>query len=183
MTHNAIVTLPVVQDVNGRPMTTSFQVARYFGKEHKNVLRDIDNLIKKRPDLGVLNFEQSFKIRPLGTVQNHKVRFYYMDQKGFSLLSFGFTGDRALDFKIAYIDQFEAMAAAIANAKTNYLQDYINKITKLENKRERASVAGQALSEWKNEKGQLELEVKEAEKKVQPELPLQISVSIENKEK
>lgn len=183
MTHTAIVTLPVVKDHDGRPMTTSFQVAKYFNKRHDHVLRDIDNLIKKRPDLGVSNFGESFENKALGTVQNHKVRFYYMDQKGFTLLSMGFTGDRALGFKIAYIDQFEAMAKAIANAKTNYLQDYINKLTMLENKRERASVAGQALHEWKTEKGQLELEVKEAEKKVQPELPLQISVSIENKEK
>ena len=180
---NIIVTLPVVQDIDGRPMTTSFQVAKYFGKRHDNVLRDIDNLIKKMPELAPLNFEESFKISHIGSNPNRKVRFFYIDRKGFTLLSMGFSGDKALRFKVAYIDQFDAMEAAIANAKTSYLQDYINKLTMLENKKERASVAGQALSEWKNEKGQLELEVKEAEKKVQPELPLQISVSIENKEK
>lgn len=36
-------------------VTTSLQVAEVFGKEHKNVLRDISNL-----NLDRLNFEQMF---------------------------------------------------------------------------------------------------------------------------
>ena len=37
-------------------VTTSLDVAKVFGKEHRNVLRDIDKLKKD-----VLNFEQMFQ--------------------------------------------------------------------------------------------------------------------------
>lgn len=33
--------------VNDKPVTTSLKVAEVFGKEHRNVLRDIENLIER----------------------------------------------------------------------------------------------------------------------------------------
>jgi hypothetical protein len=36
-----------------------------------------------------------------------------MDRDGFTLLAMGFTGERALDFKLAYIEEFNRMEAAL----------------------------------------------------------------------
>jgi Rha family phage regulatory protein len=48
---------PIVIEQHGRAITNSRDVAGCFGKPHKNVIRDIRALIKKRPDLYRLKFE------------------------------------------------------------------------------------------------------------------------------
>lgn len=85
-------------------VTTSLQVAKNFEKLHKNVLRDIDAL--KRD---VLNFEQMFvESTELDSYRRDR-RIYYMNRDGFSLLAMGFTGKKALQFKLKYIDAFNRM--------------------------------------------------------------------------
>ena len=89
-------------------VTTSLQVAEVFGKEHKNVLRDINNL-----DLDRLNFEQMFSegVEPDSYGRDRKV--VYMNRDGFTLLAMGFTGKKALRFKLKYIEAFNQMEKTI----------------------------------------------------------------------
>ena len=94
--------------IEGRPVTSSLKVAEYFGKQHFNVLRDIENLIEKKPELRGLNFEVTQEIKKIGAVER-KVPFYWMDRKGFCILAMGFTGAKALEFKCAFYDEFERM--------------------------------------------------------------------------
>ena len=101
--------VPALEVVNGHPTTLSTQVAEYFGKNHQHVTRDIRNLIEKCPDLGVSNFGQTTYKDSQGKQQP----CYRMDRKGFVLLAMGFTGEKALQFKIAYIDAFDRMEAII----------------------------------------------------------------------
>lgn len=54
----------VIQNQNGGNVTTSILVAEVFGKEHKNVLRDIESL-HCSDEFRRLNFEQLFIIRDL----------------------------------------------------------------------------------------------------------------------
>lgn len=48
---------------------TSLDVAKVFDKEHKNILRDIENILNDLREIGdlqcKLNFELSFKVRKL----------------------------------------------------------------------------------------------------------------------
>ena len=106
---NIVPSVPSLEVVNGHPTTLSTQVAEYFGKNHQHVTRDIRNLIEKCPDLGVSNFGQS----TYKDSQGKKQPCYRMDRKGFVLLAMGFTGEKALQFKIAYIDAFDAMEAKL----------------------------------------------------------------------
>lgn len=101
----ATLGVPSLEVVNGRPTTLSTQVAEYFGKNHQHVSRDIRNLIEKCPELGVSNFGQTTYKDSQGKSQP----CYRMDRKGFVLLAMGFTGEKALQFKIAYIDEFDRM--------------------------------------------------------------------------
>lgn len=98
--------------VEGRPVTTSFIVAQYFEKQHKNVIRDIEELLAKKPALRGLNFELTQEIKQIGAA-TRSVPVYLIDRKGFSLLAMGFTGAKALDFKCAFYDQFERMEEAL----------------------------------------------------------------------
>ena len=89
-------------------VTSSLQVAEVFEKEHKNVLRDISTL-----DLDRLNFEQMFLegTEPDSYGRDRKV--IYMNRDGFTLLGMGFTGKKALEFKLKYIEAFNQMEAQI----------------------------------------------------------------------
>jgi Rha family phage regulatory protein len=86
-------------------VTTSLKVAEHFEKRHDNVLRDIDNLLKTAPELADLNFEVSEYKDSTG----RKLPMYYIDEIGFTMLAMGFTGEKALRFKLAYIKEFKHM--------------------------------------------------------------------------
>lgn len=103
----------IVQINDGRAMTTSKIVAASFEKRHTDVLRDIRNLIKLEPILGERNFA-SFKTNDLtGETTSH----YEIDRDGFTLLAMGFTGSKALKWKLKYIAAFNAMEAALLNRR------------------------------------------------------------------
>lgn len=114
----AVPSVPSLEVVNGHPTTLSTQVAEYFGKNHQHVTRDIRNLIEKCPDLGVSNFGQS----TYKDSQGKKQPCYRMDRKGFVLLAMGFTGEKALQFKIAYIDAFDRMEEELRNSTADKMK-------------------------------------------------------------
>jgi Rha family phage regulatory protein len=97
--------------------TSSQQVALAFGKRHDNVLRQIRNLVQELPESHRLNFgEASYEVAQTngGTAS---YACYRISRDGFALLAMGFTGKKALGFKLAYIDAFNAMAAFIKNQR------------------------------------------------------------------
>lgn len=105
---------PVVHLHSGRPATTSLDVARYFGKRHDNVLRDVDELLSQLPENSLqLNFEETFQAQetPIGRKQTRMFTIY---RDGFMLLVMGYNGKKALAMKLAYIDAFNRMEAALA---------------------------------------------------------------------
>lgn len=101
--------------VHNRPYTSSLAVAEYFEKEHKNVLRQIDELCTQVPDfLLKLNFEPKEKTVKTGVGTERKTRYFLIDQKAFTILVMGFTGEKALRFKLAFYDEFERMQKALS---------------------------------------------------------------------
>lgn len=93
---------------NDQPITTSRNVAENFDKNHQHILRDIDEL--KSNDGVVQNWTDLFHETTYTHPQNkQQYREYYMTKDGFTLLAMGFTGKKALEFKLAYIDQFNQM--------------------------------------------------------------------------
>lgn len=112
---------------DGKPVTTSRIVAESFDKEHRNVLRDIDNIIASPvyQSRGLLNFEQGSYFDPRNN-QTH--RLYEMDRQGFEILAMGFTGEDALRWKFAYSDAFAAMEASLRNRHPHFPQATLNAI-------------------------------------------------------
>lgn len=90
---------------------TSRAVAEIFKKQHFNVLRDIEALLV---NLGDLKIELSYFIKSTyKSEQNKKLPEYLLTRDGFTLLAMGFNGKKALQFKIAYINRFNEMEAAL----------------------------------------------------------------------
>lgn len=138
----------LVSVINGKVVATSKQVADHFGKIHRHVLRDIRDLIIEAGDFGGSNFGLS----SYQSLQNKTLPCYEITRDGFSLLAMGFTGKRATEWKIKYITAFNAMESEILSNRTKEISvmDELNKAYLLmESDKEKASVFGSGLNEWK----------------------------------
>lgn len=85
-------------------VTSSLRVAETFGKRHDHVSRDIEHLRKDLPNFGEMFVEANV---PDSYGRDRKA--YYLNRDGFTLLAMGFTGDKALQFKLQYIEAFNEM--------------------------------------------------------------------------
>ena len=91
--------------------TTSLIVADGFGKKHKNVLQAIETLIADLPEKDRLNFKPIFYLDAM----NRKQMMFDMTRDGFSLLAMGFTGKKALEWKLKFLAAFNLMEKTLLN--------------------------------------------------------------------
>lgn len=82
----------------------SLEVAERFHKRHKNVVQTIERLAENSADVKVMFQRSSYK----DSYDREQPKFY-MNRDGFSLLTMGFTGPEALQWKLDYIKAFNAM--------------------------------------------------------------------------
>jgi Rha family phage regulatory protein len=105
---------PQIVVINGVPLTTSLTVAEHFGKAHKNVLRDIENVLTQVSDFfGKLNFEPTEYTATNNLGFQVKYAMYNLTRDGFMILVMGFTGKEAMCIKEAYITAFNEMEAML----------------------------------------------------------------------
>lgn len=103
--------LSLVAVENEHAVTTSLRVAEVFGKQHKNVVRDIKSLDCSE-EFRKLNFEPSKIAYQNGNIKK-QLPMYYITRDGFMFLVMGFTGKTAAKWKEAYIKAFNEMEAKI----------------------------------------------------------------------
>ena len=90
--------------------TTSRVIADKFEKRHDHVARDIRSLVDANPDWGVPNFGET----PYVDAQNGQTyQMYEMTRDGYSMLVMGFTGKKAMEWKIKFLEAFNAMEAKL----------------------------------------------------------------------
>lgn len=94
----------LVEIQNNQVVVSSRQVANNFHKEHKHVLEGIRTIIYSAEKSAQWFYETSYK-----DASGKLNPMYLMNRDGFSLLVMGFTGKRALEWKIKYIEAFNAM--------------------------------------------------------------------------
>lgn len=100
----------------GEPVVSSRKVAEIFGKEHKNVLRDIEDL-DCSDEFSRLNFELSnYKMR------GKKYPEFLMTKDGFTFLVMGYRGKKAAKFKEDYIAAFNQMKDFIQSLNSAKLE-------------------------------------------------------------
>lgn len=101
----------VFRGANNQALTDSLLVAKKFGKEHKDVLKAIRNLIEgSAQNCAVL---EMFSESSYFNEQNKEQPMFIMNRDGFTLLVMGFNGKDALKFKLDYIKAFNQMEKSI----------------------------------------------------------------------
>lgn len=98
----------LIHVVGEESRTTSLLVAEKFGKRHKNVLQAIEKL-ECSGEFNRLNFQPISYLDEYGRTQP----MYEMTRDGFSLLTMGFTGKKAMEWKERYISCFNRMEQEI----------------------------------------------------------------------
>lgn len=98
----------LVNIVNNQVVTDSRKVAEVFEKEHKNVIQSIENIKAENSALTTMFFESTYIA---GTGKSYKM--FYINRDGLSLLVMGFTGKKAMGWKLKYIEAFNAMEKAL----------------------------------------------------------------------
>lgn len=96
-------------------VVSSLDVAENFHKRHDKVLRSIENMRDCLPKNGERN---SFFFRSTYTDRGKHYPMYYMNRDGFSLLVMGFTGKKALEWKLKYIAAFNHMEKLLTERQT-----------------------------------------------------------------
>lgn len=115
----------LVQVQNKQVVTTSQKVAEVFGKQHKHVIEAIENIKAEKSALTNFFYEGTYKA---GTGKSYKM--YYMNRDGLSLLVMGFTGKKALDWKIKFIEAFNAMEEKLRTPKLSPNPHYRTRMIK-----------------------------------------------------
>ena len=98
---------------NNEPVCDSLQVSEKFHKNHQHVLESIDKLTVENSTVAAMFHADTYKAD-----NGHTYRKIYMNRDGFSLLVMGFTGKKALEWKLQYIEAFNKMESIIREKST-----------------------------------------------------------------
>ena len=99
----------ITRNNSGELVVSSRQVAEDFEKMHKHVLETIRNLVDENSAVKKMFIESEFENR------GKKYPEYLITRDGFSLLVMGFTGSKALEWKLKYIEAFNKMEEELRN--------------------------------------------------------------------
>lgn len=130
---------------NDEAVCSSLQVSEKFGKRHDNVMQSIRGLLKNEE-----THEMFKKSSYIEEQNNQRYPMYLMNRDGFSLLVMGFTGKKALDWKLQYIKAFNQMERFIREKSTQTWVE-TRKYGKLTRKAETDTI--QKLVEYAKEQG------------------------------
>lgn len=105
----------LVEIKSGQALTSSLLVADKFQKEHFNVIKAVKSVIKELEE-GAFHLEGAdpkFLESLYEDTQGHSRPMYLMNRDAFTLLVMGFTGKKALQFKLEFLGAFNKMEKAL----------------------------------------------------------------------
>lgn len=100
---------------NGQVVVSSRQIAENFEKNHQHIMESIRNLTVENSTVKSLFFSSKY-INERG----REYPEYLMNRDGFSLLVMGFTGAKALEWKLKYIEAFNRMEKLLVEKAPSY---------------------------------------------------------------
>ena len=104
--------MELVKIENNEVVVSSREVAKNFVKQHKHVLDNIREILAAQNSATKLFHESEYENR------GKKYPEYIMNRDGFSLLVMSFTGTKAFEWKIKYINAFNEMEAKLRENMT-----------------------------------------------------------------
>lgn len=105
-------------------VTTSLKVAEIFEKKHQHVMESIRKLTVENSTVRKMFVEDSYL-----NSRNQQQPMYYMNRDGFTLLAMGFTGSKAMEFKLKYIEAFNKMEKQIKEETKFRLPTNLNEMS------------------------------------------------------
>jgi Rha family phage regulatory protein len=112
---------------NQQAVTTSLVLAEAFDKKHKNVIQTIEAKINTAENSALL---KNMFVEDSYTASNGKQnKMYYLNRDGFTFIAMGFTGKKADEFKLKYIDAFNQMEEQIKNKSQFRLPTNLTEMT------------------------------------------------------
>jgi anti-repressor protein len=103
---------------NGQVVTDSLVVSGVFGKEHKNVMRDIDTQLNKLALAGEGKFNKlNFERIEYKDARNRTQEKYNMTEDAFTLVAMSYTTPEAMKFKVKFIEAFKKMREELSSPK------------------------------------------------------------------
>ena len=102
---------------NGKIVCDSINIAKVFHKQHQHVLRDIDKILNDFSKVSQSKFGLSNFIFEPYEKRGKAYPRYYLTRDGFTKLVFGYNGEEAIKYQIAYIEQFNSMERRLMRAQ------------------------------------------------------------------
>ncbi len=103
----------LVKIMRNDAVVSSLQIAEHFGKRHDRVMQTI------KEQYGHLHgFVEMFRKSSTLDSYGREQKIYYMNRDGFSLLVMGFSGKKALEWKLKYITAFNEMERILIQQRT-----------------------------------------------------------------
>lgn len=123
MTNNYLDIVGTVKEENGKLVVSSRILAKGLGKQHNNVIRDLENIINNSENsyLSYLIIPSTYKVEG----QNRTYKEYLLTKDGFILYMFNIQG--YVDFKLAYIEEYNRMEAYIQEKHRLEYEKYTQK--------------------------------------------------------
>jgi Rha family phage regulatory protein len=95
---------------NNQVVTDSLTIAEVFDKEHRNVVRDIENQIVKLIEAGerrfsLLNFERSNYVNDRG----REYEKFLLTEDAFAIVAMAYTTPEAMKMKVKFVQEFKRM--------------------------------------------------------------------------
>jgi len=116
----------IINKIDGELVVSSRQIADDFGKKHKHILESIRNLVDENLAVKFMFIESEFKNR--GKLYPE----YLLTRDGFTLIVMGFTGSKALEWKLKYIEAFNKMERMLReNTQPVLPRDYLSALKAL----------------------------------------------------
>ena len=120
----------VYRGKSNQPLTNSKLVAEVFEKPHDNVLKAIRKILQG----GIVKNDETPMFEETTYINEQNKQSYpmfIMNQDGFTLLAMGFNGKKAMEFKLKYIEAFNAMKRQIEQTKPSVPQNYLEALKSL----------------------------------------------------
>ena len=116
----------IIINNNGGTLTVpSMQVAENFGKRHDHVIRDIETI---KGETSPQKWGNLFIESTYADSYGRQQKCYDLTRDGFSLLVMGFTGKKALEWKLKYIEAFNLMEAKLKEQAKQIPQMSVNEL-------------------------------------------------------
>lgn len=100
-------------------VTTSLVLSEAFGKQHKHVLEAISSKINSAENSA--QYKKMFAESTYTDRSGKQNKMYYLNRDGFTFIAMGFTGRKADEFKLKYIEAFNRMEEQIRNQSLQVL--------------------------------------------------------------